>query len=436
MANPRHKPQPVFDTLNETIAFYKQVSQADNPREPIKHWLNHCLHHDSVDVPHYAIKDYHIVLQFLYSYRGSADTFNAYRREMERLLQWSWFVSKCSVLKHHRENIEVFLQFCIKPYRRWIGTKTVARFKSIQGEKFPNPNWHPFNATLSKIDIKAGHISSKKDYHYSQKALKATFAILSSFYQYCLQEELIKSNPIALIRQKSKFIQKEATSPIIRRLSDEQWHMVLHCAKEKAAKDTRYERDVFILSCLYGMYLRISELVASSRWRPTMRDFFKDNDNNWWFKTVGKGNKARQIAVSQSMLQALTHYRTNYLDLPPYPAINEKTPLLGHVKNHQKSMTDSRTLRRIVQRCFDDAINQLEKQSPQSAQELSSATVHWLRHTGISDDVKNRPREHVRDDAGHSSSAITDQYIDVELIERAKSAKYKSIDNIYSQKET
>ena len=59
---------------------------------------------------------------------------------------------------------------------------------------------------------------------------------------------------------------------------------------------------------------------------------------------------------------------------------------------------------------------------------LRSATVHWLRHTGISDDVKIRPREHVRDDAGHSSGAITDRYIDVELQARAKSAaKKKSI---------
>lgn len=42
---------------------------------------------------------------------------------------------------------------------------------------------------------------------------------------------------------------------------------------------------------------------------------------------------------------------------------------------------------------------------------------HWLWHTGISEDVKIRPREHVRDDAGHSSSAITDKYIDIELRE-------------------
>ena len=51
-----------------------------------------------------------------------------------------------------------------------------------------------------------------------------------------------------------------------------------------------------------------------------------------------------------------------------------------------------------------------------------------LRHTGILDDVKFRPREHVRDDAGHSSSAITDKYI--ELRERRSSARKKEIKSI------
>ena len=45
------------------------------------------------------------------------------------------------------------------------------------------------------------------------------------------------------------------------------------------------------------MYLRISELAASKRWMPKMNDFARDSDNNWWFTTVGKGNKQRQIAV-------------------------------------------------------------------------------------------------------------------------------------------
>ena len=85
-------------------------------------------------------------------------------------------------------------------------------------------------------------------------------------------------------------------------------------------------------------------------------------------------------------------------------------------------------VRHIVQTCFDRAIENLAEQGlKEDSDAMMDATVHWLRHTGISDDVKRRPREHVRDDAGHSSSAITDRYVDIELKERHKSAKRKKI---------
>lgn len=53
------------------------------------------------------------------------------------------------------------------------------------------------------------------------------------------------------------------------------------------------------------MYLRFSELAASDRWIPTISDFHNDREGRWWFTTVGKGNKKRQIAVSDTMLAAL-----------------------------------------------------------------------------------------------------------------------------------
>ena len=63
----------------------------------------------------------------------------------------------------------------------------------------------------------------------------------------------------------------------------------------------------------------------------------------------------------------------------------------------------------------------------EESRRLADATVHRLRHTGISEDVKHRPREHVRDDAGHGSSAITDRYIDVERAERHATARQKQL---------
>ena len=53
------------------------------------------------------------------------------------------------------------------------------------------------------------------------------------------------------------------------------------------------------------MYLRISELSASERLSPQMNNFYRVNDNHWWFVTVGKGNKERQIAVSGANITAL-----------------------------------------------------------------------------------------------------------------------------------
>ena len=93
-----------------------------------------------------------------------------------------------------------------------------------------------------------------------------------------------------------------------------------------------------------------------------------------------------------------------------------------------KPISSTRQIRNIVQVCFDRAVAELICDGFQEeADVLKSATVHWLRHTGISEDVKRRPREHVRDDAGHGSSAITDHYIDVEHRERHASAKHKTI---------
>lgn len=107
---------------------------------------------------------------------------------------------------------------------------------------------------------------------------------------------------------------------------------------------------------------------------------------------------------------------------------NERTPLIGHKKNPNQPIASDYPIRLLIQSYFDAASEELAKLGDElESNNLKSATVHWLRHTGISDDVKHRPREHVHDDAGLSSSAITDSYIDVELKERAKSAKEKII---------
>ena len=251
--------------------------------------------------------------------------------------------------------------------------------------------------------------------------------ILNSFFNYLNQEEYTHRNPVALLRQKSKFIQTRQGTRKIRRLSQQQWQTIIQATEKMALSEPgKGERSLFMISALYSMYLRISELGANQRWIPKMNDFQKDQDGLWWFTTVGKGNKERQIAVSDDMLITLRRWRTS-LSLTPLPSPSDDSPLLPKIRS-KDPLSDLSHIRDIVQGCFDRAIEELKQQGEKDeADSLMEATVHWLRHTGISDDVKIRPREHVRDDAGHSSSATTDQYIDIELKERHKSAKQKVI---------
>ena len=262
----------------------------------------------------------------------------------------------------------------------------------------------------------------------SQGAVQEIFAILSTLFNFLIAEDYLLSNPVALIRQKSKFVRKRQLNAPIRRLSLMQWDAVLHAVESLALEHPeKHERTRFILSMLYGMYLRISELVASDRWMPAMNHFAKDSNGYWWFTTVGKGNKERQIAVSEAMLASLVRWRTS-LGLTPLPSPADNTPLIPKLRG-SGPMSDTAPIRRLVQVCFDLAAAHLrQKNEINEADILSAATVHWLRHTGISEDVKTRPREHVRDDAGHSSSATTDRYIDVELKARYQSAQKKTIE--------
>lgn len=383
----------------------------------------------SPEIPSFATEDFSAVIEFLKQYAGNKATFESYRREIERLIQWAWRIEQKSLFTFKRQDIENYLAFCLKPPKTWIGVERVPRFILKEGQREINPKWRPFVANVSKHEHKKGILPNKNAYQLSQKAIQEIFTGLSSFYNYLVLEEKISINPVALIKQKSKYLQKQQNQNPVMRLSERQWQCCLETAKHLASTEPdKHERTLFIMSALYLLYLRISELVASDRWIPQMGHFYQDSHGYWWFKTVGKGNKLRNIAVSDDMLAALKRYRQTR-NLSPLPLPNEQTPLLTKEKGIG-SMTSTRHIRRIVQTCFDQAVDELRKNHfSADADALEAATVHWLRHTGISDDInkRERPVAHVRDDAGHSSSAITDRYNDIELKERHRSAKDKKL---------
>src|SRR5262249_27293995 len=146
--------------------------------------------------------------------------------------------------------------FCQNPPKSWIGKTKPPRFLVKDGIRIPNLKWRPFVVKLSKIERRKGMELDKNNFGLSHGSLRESFAVLSSFFNYLLQEEYVPANPVAIIRQKSKFIRKKQGQPKIRRLSELQWQYVIKTAKNLAELDSDiHERTLFIISALYSMYL-------------------------------------------------------------------------------------------------------------------------------------------------------------------------------------
>src|SRR5438874_945278 len=133
-----YTPTPLFDTFEHLQASkYLQISQ-------MKLNLPPNISENEV------FSDYSQASQFLYAYRGSMETFKSYRREIEKLLQWAWFVTEKTLKDLRRNDLETFLEFCQAPPKEWIGTKHVPRFIDKDGLRLANSTWRPFIAAISK----------------------------------------------------------------------------------------------------------------------------------------------------------------------------------------------------------------------------------------------------------------------------------------------
>ncbi|KZX84575.1 hypothetical protein A3715_17585 [Oleiphilus sp. HI0009] len=402
-----------------------------------------------LDEPHeWMQKDYEICIQFLSFYTNREPTFRSYRRDLERLCQWSWKINKKSIIELGSADIHEFEKFYTSPGSikntkpsDWIAVNQNDRFINVNGIKERNDNWRPFVATISKQELKERkkgiNIEDNKsdkslitidDYELKPSSKKAISASLSSFYNYLLEEEITQKNPLK--KKRGNRTKTTSNARGVKRINESEWDAVIDVCADIAKEDEQYERALFILQMMYQMYLRISELIPNETGDVKMNNFYcteeKGDDGKyrelWWFEAMGKGNKIRIIPVNEQMIGALKRYRT-YLGLNELPTQSETTPLLHKhkIKNGRiTGITSERTIRGIVQECFDKAIERLEEQGV-DVRTLKTASPHSIRHTGISDDIAERPIHHVQEDAGHSSIKTTDNYVSSEKIERHKS---------------
>ncbi|WKE67333.1 site-specific integrase [Gallaecimonas kandeliae] len=385
---------------------------------------------------------YEHALDWLLEAAHNDNNYKTYRSELTTYLHWCFDVEQISPGAVRRRNLGRYVAYCQSPPKALIAYRNVAQFvldKEWQC-RLPNPQWRPF------LGKRQGGV--EQPYRLSPKALTTKLAILSSFYSYLIGEEYTEHNPAALwlrhhgsnARNEGRFSAHEEEIKIF---SELQWSYIMEVAETLAsAEPQKHERTLFLVSLLYGCYLRLSEVAARPGFSPGMGQFRRDQKTGIWgfFVPQSKGGKKRTVAVSKALLAALKRYR-RFLGLPALPAPDDRAPLFvrrkaagrGREVGELNANLGVRQLRDEVEGLIQAAADAMEKEGfAQDAREMRGLTAHSIRHTGITHDINlvGRPLSHVQADAGHDSIHTTSLYLHTAREERHQSAENKSLNRL------
>ncbi|TNF65565.1 MAG: site-specific integrase [Gammaproteobacteria bacterium] len=308
------------------------------------------------DYAHLAIKnqgDFEQAKLFLQLNSRSEGTYTSYRREIERLLHWSWLIADKDLEKLSLNDLINYIEFCKTPPKSWISTKKVNKFISVNDARIPNPHWRPFVSILSKSEHKEGKMASIHSFKIGQNSVKEIIMILSTFFNFLIKKQYIKQNPTILLRQNYNLSAKTTSKNI--KLNQQDLNEILSSSKYLADKNPAlYERAYFILNLMINMGIKPSELVTKHYRTPLMSDITKDS-NNYWYITLNNKYKRR---LDEASLNALKRWRS-YLSLSPLPYKSENIPLIPKQKGIG-SVESTAHIRRIIQEVLDSIVDSLK----------------------------------------------------------------------------
>ncbi|WP_162144230.1 tyrosine-type recombinase/integrase, partial [Methylocaldum szegediense] len=177
----------------------------------------------------------------------------------------------------------------------------------------------------------------------------------------------------------------------------------------------RVRRLVFVLTFAYETGLRLSELAQA-----TTADFVRETveeGDYWWLLVTGKGNKPREVPVSEDLLAAINAELLERGE-KPVGASRRPVPLIGRLRGEGKALTASGLYRALVG-FIREAAKARAATDPASADRLERATTHWLRHSYATHALEaGVPLEAVRENLGHASLATTSRYVSAERVRR------------------
>lgn len=296
-----------------------------------------------------ATTDLEAISAWLNEFRDSPQTFRSYRKEAERLMLWSMLERGRALADLGREDLQSYEAFLADPQppEHWCGP-TAPRFSE---------RWRPFRGALSP------------------GSRHTALVILHGMFAYLIDAGYLHRNPLSLRRRRPPPASDQGAGE--RFLEDREWqalqHTVASLPQDNRRQQVHHQRCRLLLHVLFLLGARVGEVAAAR-----MGDF-SPRRGQWWWQVVGKGGKFARVPVNGEMLTALRDYR-RFLGLPADPTPGEQHPLV--VSLDERRGVSANMIYRIMRGLFRQCAESMD--DPRGTERLQRASIHWLRHTSIS----------------------------------------------------
>lgn len=320
-----------------------------------------------------AKNDLQAVIAWLAEFSDSPNTLANYRKEVERLLMWADAQPEPKPLSGlTREDFIVYDKFLAdpQPVDRWVGPPLPRS----------NPNWKPFSWHRVKKSGKDAQgkpvIEEVKKSGLEPASRRQAFDVLRALYSYLHKVGYLTVNPLAAkTRRRGKKVQRKA---VHRYLDRSTWRFLvdfIESLPQQTKRDRQhYHRVRWLFYLLYLTRARRAEVAGAK-----MVDFYQDgSDGLWYWHVVGKGDKDREIPVSEELLAEFINYR-RFHGLPDAPGAHDDTALVLSITG--KAGLTPKAVYLVVKEVCTRAAQVLREIDPRKAEKLEQATTHWLRHT-------------------------------------------------------
>ena len=352
----------------------------------------------------------------------NAKTYQAYKKELERLLLWAILERGKAFSSLNTDDCQAYIRF-LKTLstddKQWV---------TLEPANKGYGKWKPFYYRAKKTKPEPEtQPSSLPQVVLSPKSINYAKTIISSCMAWLVKQNYLKHNNFEDI-QSIKFAQTTLQTNN-RAFTLRQMQKIFAYAESQleinSAEFWFHRRTLFILRFAFSTGLRIHELAAASFGDIECLEDEEIGEQHF-LKVVGKHHKIRKTSLPVTFIGELKNY-LNQRSLPTYfDFLPSQAPLIPSLrdKTGRKHLTPA-GIHKILSGFFNqmlETISSNPEADPNMSSKLRIASAHWLRHSYGSYLANDKlvPLTYIRDELGHASINTTSLYLNTDAKQRQK----------------